>query len=137
MAPKTKTLAQCMKALRDAMDRLPELGEVAARLPAHHRLDLTVVEDAHRKTLTPNVIYDGFEPVRGSNVYIFGEMIFTSELTLSEIAKKMQDALLKVQDTKDLTYKVADILWNDLGLSDEGYIFARGKAIGTFKLKVK
>lgn len=132
-----KNLKGAMKDLQKAMKELPEFKLVETLLPFNHRLDLSVVEDAHRKVLTPNVVYDGFEPSKGSNIYIFGEMIFHSELSLSEIAKKLQDAVLKVQGVEDLTYKVADLLWNELELSDEGYIFARDKAIGKFKLVVK
>lgn len=134
-----KTIDKCMKALRKAVEKLPEYRALMTLVTSNHTLELSLEEHAYCDVLTKNVKYLGCTPSKGENAYLLnfcGLEYFRTCRSPETIALEIQKVVDEVLDSdpKDAMFGfyVSSKLHDILNHTDEVYPHMRSEAIGTF-----
>jgi hypothetical protein len=139
-----KKIDKCMKALRKAVETLPEYRALMTLVTRNHTLELSLEEHAYCDVMTENVKYLGCTPAKGTNAYLLnfcGLEYFRTDRTPEAIALEIQKVVDEVlaSDPKDAMFgfNVSSRLHDILYHTDEVYPHMRSEAIGTFSYHEK
>jgi len=134
-----KKIDKCMKALRKAVEKLPEYRALMEHAAPYHELTLGLEEHAHCQILTENVKYVGCTPAKGANAYLLnfcGLEYFRTNRSPEHIALEIQkvvDEVTASNPKEDMFgFHVSSRLHDILCHTDEVYPHMRSEAIGTF-----
>ncbi len=134
-----KKIDKRMKALKKAVEKLPEYHALMELLTSNHELVLGLEEHAHCEILAENVKYVGCTPEKGANAYLLnfcGLEYFRTVRSPESIAQEIQKVVEEVAATKPkddmFGFHVSSKLHDILNHTDEVYPHMRSEAIGTF-----
>lgn len=134
-----KKIDSRLKALRTALEKLPEFDALMEVLTPHHELSLGLEEHAHCQILTENVKYVGCTPKKGANAYLLNfcgleyfRTVRSPESIALEIQKVVEEVAAQKPKADMFGFHVSSRLHEILNHTDEVYPHMRSEAIGTF-----